>query len=122
MQRNHNTKRDAAQAVKIRRADGKVIGLVVNGVFKKTVKASKHFLHTPPAIAFDLCAIADAKANGATVAEVTDAETGAVYRATIARIWQRGFHVDRKHGNQIALLINEWNRGDEVTADQLTLL
>jgi hypothetical protein len=120
--RKHSTpKRDAAQAVKIRRTDGKTIGLVVNGVFKKTARASKHFLRVPEAIAFDLSTLADAKEHGARVVEVTDAESGKTYRATIARVWAKGFHVERGHGAQIALVLAEWNKDSELIADQLTL-
>ncbi len=110
------TKRERAQ---VYRGDGREIGGITGDVFHKTVRASKHFLHTPPAIAFDLDVIAEAKAQGARIAEVIDAESGRVYRATIARIWQHGFHVDRGHGAQIAL--DQWNRDGEPTADQLRL-
>ena len=121
MRRNNTPRRGETQAVKIARADGKTVGLVVNGIFKKTVKASKHFLRVPEAIANDLDVLAQAKDAGAWLVEVTDRETGKVYRASLARIWARGFHVERGHGAQIALVLSEWNKDGETIADQLPL-
>jgi hypothetical protein len=105
----------------IRRADGKIIGKICGETFRKIVRASKHFLHTPPAIANDLDALAQAKERGARVCEVVDRETGHTYRASIARIWENGFSVNRGHNAQIALALNEWARDAEPTTDQMTL-
>jgi hypothetical protein len=108
--------------VPIRRADGKVIGKICGETFRKVVRASKHFLHTPClAIANDLDVLASAKDAGARVCEIVDRESKHTYRATIEKIWQRGFHVDRNHGAQIALALSEWNRDGEPTADQQKL-
>ncbi|MBM3130961.1 MAG: hypothetical protein FJ009_20325 [Chloroflexi bacterium] len=119
MQTKYNRKAERAQ---VRRKDGREIGGITGDVFHKTVQASKHFLHTPPAIAFDLDVIAQAKANGARFVEVLDSETGRVFRATIDRVWKRGFTFERKHGRQIGLALDQWNRDAEPPiADQLTL-
>ena len=121
MRKNNNTKQPRAQAAPIRRADGKIIGKICGETFRKIVRASKHFLHTPPAIANDLDALAQARDAGARVCEIVDRETGTTYRASIARIWEKGFSVNRGHNAQIALALNEWNRDGEPTADQMTL-
>jgi hypothetical protein len=118
MCKNSTPERERAQ---VYRRDHKMVGGITGDVFHKTVQASKHFLHTPPAIAFDLDVIAQAREQGARIAEVRDSESGRVYRAEIARIWSKGFPVNRGHGEQIALALNEWNRGDEPTVNQLPL-
>ena len=121
MRDNNTPKRRKNQGVKIRRADGRIVGEIVNGVFSKSIDASKHFLRVPPAIANDLDVLAQAKERGARVCEITDRETGTTYRATIEKIWRRGFHVERGHGAQIALALSEWARDGEPTADQAKL-
>jgi hypothetical protein len=120
--RAHSTRNERGCQVPIRRADGKVIGKICGETFRKVVRASKHFLHTPClAIANDLDVLASAKDAGARVCEIVDRESKHTYRATIEKIWQRGFHVDRNHGAQIALALSEWNRDGEPTADQQKL-
>jgi hypothetical protein len=122
MRKYSTPKQPRAQVVKIRRADGRTVGEVANGVFRKEVSASKHFLRIPEAIASDLDALAQARDAGARVVEIFDREGGRTYRASIVRIFEKGFPVNRGHGEQIALALSEWNRGvKEPIADQLPL-
>ena len=44
----------------------KVVGTVEGNTFSKTVDSSKHFLRTPPAIAFDELALSQAEEMGAS--------------------------------------------------------
>lgn len=101
-------------------AGGRVVGQVVGGVFRKAVKASVHFLRRPPAIAFDLDSLRAAERAGAVRVEVTDTETGKVYRALLAEVLERGFSLNRGHGAQVALVLGMWNK--ETAAQQMTLL
>lgn len=104
------------------RANGKAVGAVRDGVFVKRVQASKHFLHKPPAICLDAGSLADAEKAGARRVEVTDLETGRVYRADVATIRQHGQKLDRGHGAQVALSIGKWAIDDpSVTYRQLDL-
>lgn len=93
----------------VRRADGRVIGQVRNAVFCKAVCASRHFLHTPPAIAFDLESLVEAGQAGAEVVRVEDIETGRVYAATMGQVRRRGFIIDRGHGVQLAVPLSIWS-------------
>ena len=86
------------------------IGHVVGGAFIKHIAFSKHTLRQPRAISFDVSTLDDAERAGASVAEIHDAETGAVYTATIATIRRAGFPVRRGHGNQWALTLEHWSR------------
>jgi hypothetical protein len=98
-----------------------VVGEVRGGVFYKTVRASAHFLQKPRAIAFDVSTLHDAERAGALHVEITDSESGRVYRAPIAHVWARGFRVSRGFGEQVALTLGEWNHDAETHAEQLGL-
>lgn len=84
------------------------IGEVVGGAFRKSVSASKHFLKRPPAICFDAQSLADAEAAGAAWCEVSDRDSGKLYKATIADVRRYGFEVNRGFGRQIALPLKRW--------------
>lgn len=105
------------------RVDGKVVGRVIAGVFIKRVDGSKHFLHTPPAIAFNVSSLKAAKANGAVYVHITDTGTDLTYVARIEKIEREGFKVERGYGDQIALPLNQWARTlDEIRATQPRML
>jgi hypothetical protein len=105
-----NRKRSHIQGGKIiRAANGHVVGQVRGDVFCKTIKPN-HYLKKPPAIAFDICTLDDAEAAGATHVEVTDRESGLVYRASIAHIRAKGFEFDRGWGDQIGLHLSGWTK------------
>ena len=57
----------------------KVVGTVEGNTFSKTVDSSKHFLRTPPAIAFDELALSQAEEMGASRIKVKDKLTGITY-------------------------------------------
>jgi hypothetical protein len=96
--------------MKIRRPDGKIVGEVDGNVFKKVVSASVHFLREPPSIANDLDVLNQAKQAGATMCEIIDRETGKKYVASMNRIWKDGIAINRGHGEQLALLLDQWNK------------
>lgn len=87
---------------------GKQVGFVIGDIFRKRVKASKHFLRKPPAIAFDKISIDIAKEYGATKIRVLDIEDDVIYSATMWDLENKGFDIDRGHGKQIAMLKSEW--------------
>ncbi|WP_376793085.1 hypothetical protein [Thermoflexus sp.] len=90
------------------KVNGRPVGEVRDGVFRKHVRASVHMLRRPPAWALDVESLADAERLGARVVEIVDVETGFRYRASVARIREKGFELDRGHGRQIALELEEW--------------
>lgn len=97
----------------------RAVGHVAGDTFYKRVRGSAHFLRTPRAIAFDESTLRDAERAGARYVEVTDAETGREYRAPLALIWERGFRVSRGHGEQLALILSDFNR--QPAPEQLAL-
>jgi hypothetical protein len=101
------------------RVNGRAVGEVRGMLFTKHLRASKHFLRTPPAIAFDVQSLRDAENAGAQIACVIDDETGRGFVAAIAKIRARGFRVNRGHGEQIALMLDEWRTDDFVPMDEL---
>ena len=88
--------------------NGRVIGYVSSGVFRKSVSASKHFLRSPKAICFDRCTLRDAEAAGAMALEVRDQETGTLYRAEMVTLWTHYFPVLRGFGDQVGLGLDYW--------------
>ena len=92
--------------------NGRVVGRVEDGVFRKRLRASVHFLKRPPAIAFDVDSLYDAQDAGATRVEVTDAETGRVYVARIADILRDGRRFNRGFGDQVYYLLTRWRAPD----------
>jgi len=87
---------------------GQVVGRVYGDVFRKSVRASVHFLHRPRAIAFDISTLYDALDAGAVRVEVLDKESGRVYVAEIDTILREGTRFNRGHGGQIYLLLDRW--------------
>lgn len=104
------------------RANQKIVGYVERETFYKNLVASKHFLRVPRAIAFDVSTLDDAERAGARFVEITDTESGRVFRQSIATIRARGFRVARGFGEQIALALDEWTRDSEAIATQLNFL
>jgi hypothetical protein len=99
----------------------RVVGKVKGDVFIKSVKASKHFLHFPPAIAFDVDSLRQAGEAGEHSVRVIDTESRRVYLSPISTIWAKGIEVDRGYGRQIALPLEFWSRGDRQSTKQLHL-
>jgi len=107
--------------IPIRCSNGKAVGYVRGDTFYKTVSASKHFLTTPPGIGFDVDTLDAAERNGARFVQVTDRESGTMYRATLQQIRRKGFRVNRGFGVQLALALKEWSVNGAPLAEQLTL-
>jgi hypothetical protein len=101
------------------RVGNRIVGSVKDGVFIKTVKASKHFLRVPPAIAFDIDSLKRASEAGAHYVRVIDTDSNRVYVAPISAIWQKGIQVDRGYGRQIALPLKYWNSEGRQYCEQL---
>ena len=98
---------------------GRVVGYVEDGVFRKRLRGSVHFLRRPPAIAFDLSTLYDAQSAGAERVHITDTETGREYVARIDDILRDGKRFDRGFGKQIYYLLTRWRAPD--TPEQLSL-
>ena len=110
MRTNHTTNDERAQVF----CNGRVVGGIVVNTFRKHLCGSQHFLRKPPSIAFDVSTLQDAERAGAVNVLVIDDETGTEYRASIARIWERGFDVGARAGTskQVGLLLADFNCDD----------
>ena len=114
----HYRRSDCEKAIYV---GNRLVGWVSDGIFRKRLRASEHFLRKPEAIAFDVSSLQDAEAQGARIVSVTDVETGTEYEAFISTIWADGFSVNRGHGKQRALRISLWRRPGDLGAEQLAL-
>ncbi len=91
---------------------GNTFAQLRGNVLFRRCKASRHFLQKPPAIAFTVTALQRAERAGATLVEVEDTESGQVYRASLAKFWEKGFHFNRGFGFQVGLTLGEWETGE----------
>lgn len=104
-------------------ANGRVVGEVRDGVLRKAVRRSVHFLRKPPAIAWDVACLEQAERLGATRTEILDLESGATYAAPLSAFWRDGIRLNRGHGDQVALPLDRWQvfRKGEPVGVQLCL-
>jgi len=103
------------------RVGTKVIGQVIGDAFIKRVRASRHFLTTPPAIALDIGSLTQAERAGAVWVQIIEIESGTTYRATIRQIREQGVEFDRGYGRQVYLPLNSWIKSRPGGATQLVL-
>lgn len=98
----------------------KVIGEVRrDGVFQKRIHGERHILNRPRAIAWDLSTLKDAEAAGAHAVLVIDLDSEDEYRAPMTTVWRKGWPFNRGHGDQWALRLEHFNKGD--VGEQLSL-
>jgi len=89
---------------------GRVVGEIAKGTFKKSVKSSTGFLHSPPSIALSVDSLTQAEQAGAQNIEVKDKETGRVYSCTVTHFRQYSFDLQRGgYEAQKALPLSYWN-------------
>jgi len=87
-----------------------VVGCVKDGTFSKTIKGSKHILHTPRAIALSVDSLRQADSFGASAIEIRDTESGLIYRATIEHFKRFCFELHRGGFEpQKALMLDRWD-------------
>lgn len=91
------------------KVNGRIVGFVIGNEFRKTIHTN-WILRTPPALANDIQALHDAENAGAEYCVFPNADTGIIYRASISKIWDMGFPVNRGFGEQIALSLNLWTQ------------
>lgn len=101
----HDTK---MRAQPIRVPGGRIVATVTGDTLEKSIVGSKHILRRPPAIAFDVSVLNDARKLGAKNVIVLDRETGDVYRTEMDDIFFRGIKLNRGFGEQLALTLNQW--------------
>jgi hypothetical protein len=86
-----------------------VVGHVREGVFYKTIDFAEHVLLQPPALAFAVDSLEQARKAGAKVVEVKDRGTGIVYRTSMTTLRDKGFMVKRGgYELQLALVLSDW--------------
>lgn len=88
---------------------GRTVGQVIGAEYVKDF-TNRHMLTTPPAIANDIQALHDAERAGAVYCEFTNTDTGIIYRAAIAKIWDMGKRINFGWGEQIMLTLSNWTQ------------
>jgi len=88
---------------------GQVVGVVRSGVFRKdNLYGSRHMMRKPLGWALDLESLSQAKKLGADVVQLSDRETGHIYKAPIILIEQKGIRLNRGYGIQVCLPLGFW--------------
>ena len=113
---DHTTNTDDYQEL---RSGNRVLGEISNGALRKHVYGSRHFMRTPPGIAWDVWAIERAKASACPITIVTDRETGRVYVADLVDFDRHGVRRNFGYGDQTILPFNYWrsDRPDDTADD-----
>ena len=89
---------------------GRHVGVVENGIFKKTITGSRHILRKPPAIALSVESLQQAEHAGADEINITDIETGCVYACTVEHF--KGYSFPLQRGGfepQLALALEQFD-------------
>ena len=107
--KNPRKKQLNSQATPVYRSDGRAVGRVEGGVFRRVMRSTVHQLQRPPAWAADVDALDQARAAGASQVEIFDRDTGETYRAELADFYRHGVRVSRGHGVQLALPLGRWS-------------
>jgi len=101
-------KTSVPQRLVIYGAQGKIRGVIENRILRKTICGSLHLLRKPPAIALD-ARMYDRYRPYFDEIEITDTETGTVYRAGAPYFDKRRFVIERGYGKQYALPLSCWS-------------
>lgn len=115
------TEERARKGVPIHDHQGRVVGVVRDGVFRKTVDADKHMLRIPPAWSFDVVSLDEAKRAGGKVVELHEERDDVIYRATMRQMDRYGKSLDRGCGKQRFLHVRYWARDGEPVGEQLLM-
>lgn len=75
---------------------------------QKVIQGSKHFLRTPPAIAFDVFCINQAKKMNLKEIHVLDSETRTLYIVDMETFLAKSLQLNRGFGEQMALTMEYW--------------
>ena len=98
-------------------AQGKIRGIIENRVLRKAIRGSLHLLRKPPAIALD-ARMYDRYRPYFDEIEITDADTGIVYRGAAGYFDRRRFEIERGFGKQSALGLKHWHTNAPVGGQQ----
>lgn len=97
---------------KLRTSEGKAAGTLSDGVFRKVCQFSKHLIRRPfSALAVD-AHIWDAQRSRIDCLEITDTETGCIYRISAERFDKVCVKLDRGYGQQYAAALNQFSKSD----------
>ena len=87
----------------LKNRDGRIIGVLKNGVLTKKVYSNIHKLRIVDGYGVDKCAYETAVRNGATEIVIKEVDTGKIYRVDIKHFGEKAIEVDFGYGKQLAL-------------------
>lgn len=93
---------------------GKTLGEIENGILRKRLDATKHFLRIPPAIAIDANVFYNYDISMIAIHETTERKK---YWAHILTFRKHGLTINRGHGEQIALELHHWRDNERAAIE-----
>lgn len=93
----------------IYRIGNKYAGKFENGIFAKTVLASRHMLRQPKGWAIDMTIIEDLVKKDCKFIQIQDKETGLEYQVEFGQFLLQHIVIDRGFGRQALLPLNQWD-------------
>ncbi len=88
--------------------NGKIVARADGDKMQKVIQGSKHFLRTPPAIAFDVFCITQAKRMNLKEIQVVDSETRTLYSVDMPTFLEKSLQLNSGFGEQMALTMEHW--------------
>ena len=99
----------------------KVVGHVDGTAFHVLLHRALRVFRQIQGNCFDERSLHAAEKPGAQCAQITEIDTGDIYRVSISKVYRYGVLVNEGFGTQIGLPIKHWSQGKEPLHEQLTL-
>jgi len=93
----------------IRNRDGRIVGVIKNGILTKKVDSRIHKLRIVDGYGIERYLLEQAKKNGAEKIRIVETDTEKVREASIKLFEEKSIELDFGHGRQLALAGNYWD-------------
>ena len=87
----------------LKNRDGRIIGVLKNGVLTKKVYSNVHKLHIVDGYGIDKSAYETAVRHGATEIVIKEVDTGKIYKVDVKSFGDKAIEVNFGYGKQLAL-------------------
>lgn len=97
----------------VRRADGKVIGNILNGVFIKNISFRRHLFRATNAVGIDKKTFENVIRKDCKSIRVRNIDDNSYYNVTVAKFSAFGVVQDYGHEVQVFLPLKSWNEEED---------
>jgi hypothetical protein len=107
--RDHCTTAHPRAQIPLRSIQGRVVAHLVDRELHKEIDGTRHMLHSPRGIAFDVAILEAARRAGCELVQVFDKTSGTTYRAAFTEFDTHGVRLNRGFGPQVCLPLTYWH-------------